>query len=96
MDFLNNIDTSILLICGGLCCGGVILVIFSHIIGGAFGVFFGLFDVVINFVSGGPVAWCGCLGFLMLFGVCAFITISIVGVLSTCGTPDAVKFCELF
>lgn len=97
---LGAIDPGIILaLCGLLCCGGLLVGILLPILG-FFGDILGLFGVVFeaffDILSGGPLAWCGC--FLVLFGcfICFGIVVTLVSVLSTCGTPDAVNFCRLF
>ena len=96
MDILSNLDLGVVLICAGLCCGGIILIFFLQLIGGFFGVFAGLFEIGLEFLAGGPVAWCGCLAAIVFLVICGLLTLSLVGIVSTCGTPDAVNFCELF
>lgn len=97
---LRAIDPNIVLVlCGLLCCGGLfvgivlpILGIFGDVIGLVGHIFGAFFDIL----SGGPLAWCGC--FLVLFGcfICFGLVVTIISILSTCGTPDAVNFCRLF
>ncbi len=100
MDFLQNIDGgTVLIIAVGLAllCGvGVVLLLFSQILGNVFELFSGLLGLFTGVAEGGPVSWCGC---LVLFGAC--ILCSVLGVvlwqtLGTCGTPNAVNFCRLF
>jgi hypothetical protein len=78
------------------CASGIVLLLFGQLIGGAFGALFGIVEIFFEFLSAGPVAWCGCL--MLLFGcaICSAITLTILQISSTCGTPDAVNFCRLF
>lgn len=99
-DLLQGLDLNTLLPVA-LCCIGILL--FGGVIGFVvqflgFGVqIIGtLLDVVMSIISGGPIAWCGCL--VMLFGCagCGFITLLLASVLPNCGTPNQVNLCRLF
>jgi hypothetical protein len=84
------------LCCGLLCVGGVFLMLGLQIIGGLLDVFTSIFELFFDVLSGGPVAWCGC---LVLLGGCAGIVglgIMLSQALATCGTPQAVNFCSFF
>lgn len=95
---LNSLGsvTIILAICAGLCVFGMLLLFLVQIIGGAFEVIGGFLEIIFGILSGGPEAWCSCIiGTTILF-LCCGTVITVVGILSTCGTPDAVNFCRLF
>jgi hypothetical protein len=96
MDWLQHIDLSIVaLVLCGLCLGGGALVILLNLIGGVFGFVFNIFELFGHILSGGPFSWCGCLLVLFGCGGCACIVAFTVSIFSTCGTPDAVRFCTL-
>lgn len=86
----------VVVLCCGLCVGGIFLTVVLPVIGGALDIFFGVFEFFFDLLSGGPVAWCGCLFFLGACCGCSVLTYTIINLLSTCGTPDAVNFCRLF
>ncbi len=79
------------LICSVLCVVGVVFFFVFQFLGNVFDVVFGLFDLVINVLQGGPLAWCGCLLVILLLGACGAIALT----LTTCGTPNQVNFCRL-
>jgi hypothetical protein len=81
--------------CIALCGIGVLLFFGLQIIGTSIGVFAGIFELVTQVISGGPVSWCGCLVLFLGCSFCAVITISVVGIIQSCGTPDAVNFCRI-
>jgi len=56
----------------------------------------GLLDFVMDLLTGGPMTWCGCLLVLVAIGGCCGLAALISYVLSTCGTPQAVRFCVWF
>jgi hypothetical protein len=91
-----NFDATTLLICGALCIGGVVLVFLLQFLGSIFGLLFGVIDFFLGILTGGPESWCGCLVFLGIAVLCVVVTVSMFGLLSTCGTEDAVNFCRFF
>lgn len=82
--------------CIVLCIVGVILFIGMQIIGGVFGIFGGVVDVVFELATAGPVPGCGCVVVVVGCMLCVGVVLAISSVLSTCGTPDAVNFCRIF
>lgn len=82
------------LCCALLCVGGVVLTLGLQIIGGVLDVFTSVFQLFFDILSGGPVAWCGCL--LMVVGCAGSVGLAILvsQAISTCGTPQAVNFCR--
>ncbi|MDX2162587.1 MAG: hypothetical protein SF162_14785 [bacterium] len=99
MDILQSLDPGLLPLlgvgCALLCVAGVVLMlgaqvigIFADLIGSVTGLFSGL--------VGNPIACCGCLVLLGAVVVCGGGLWVISGVLSSCGTPEAVNFCALF
>src|SRR5688572_5811011 len=96
MEWLQNIDLGIVaLVLGVLCVGGAAVVIVLQVLGGVFGFVFNLFEIFGDLLTGGPIAWCGCLLFLFGCGGCACIIAFAASIFSTCSTPDAVRFCDL-
>ena len=97
MEFVESIDTVWLVAGVCLCCiGGVVLLLIMNVLGGTLGAALGIFEVFFDFLSAGPIAWCGCL--VLLFGcvVCGGGILVLINILSTCDTPDAVNFCRFF
>lgn len=79
-----------------LCIGGLLLSFALPLLSGIFTLISALFEVGLDVLMGGPIAWCGCIVFLVLVvGCCAFVAV-VAYSLSTCGTPDAVNFCSWF
>ena len=99
MDFLQSIDpgNTVLIVLGCVCLCGVGLVFLTgfQIVGGFLDIFTSVFGMFFEVLSGGPVAWCGC---LVLAAVCiggVGLAILIGQGLATCGTPLAINFCSL-
>ena len=97
MQFLEflNIDPGILNILSIvlLCAVGVVILVVFSAIGNILGFAFNLVEVFVDVLQGGPVAWCGCLVFLFICIMIAFISIF---ALSNCGGPDPVNLCRIF
>lgn len=95
-----NIDlgsgVTLALCCSLLCVGVFVIGFFFQVVGGFFEIFFGLFGAFFDVLSGGPVAWCGCLLLVGAILVCGLIAIGGASLLSTCGTPEQVNLCRLF
>lgn len=87
-----------LAVCGlcGLCVIGVVLSFGLQVFGIVFEVLGTLIEFVTGFISGGPVAWCGCIFALLGLGGCALLISFVTSTLSACGTPQATNFCALF
>ncbi len=93
----QNVDlTTLALILVGLCAVGVVAFIVVHIFGLFAGVFTGIFHLIAHLISGGPVAWCGCLMAVLGVGMCGLLTVTMVSIYSSCGTAQAVNFCRFF
>lgn len=73
MDLLQNLDPSnlpyVAVGCALLCLVALVIGFLLQAVSGIFDVVFGLFEIVIDMLQGGPVAWCGCL--LLLAGLAA-------------------------
>lgn len=97
MEFLENFDVGFII--AVVCCLFGVAVIFavaSNFVGAIFGIFNGLLEMGLNVVTGGPEAWCSCFFVALALAACCGITIFVASVAGSCGTPDAVRFCELF
>ncbi|MCB9454951.1 MAG: hypothetical protein H6671_03065 [Anaerolineaceae bacterium] len=97
MDILQNVDIGTLLLLGAglavLCVVGMILFFGLQLIGSAFGVLIGFIELFSGVVTGGPVAWCGC---LVLIAAC-LLCVGTVLLYSTCtANPTAMNFCAIF
>lgn len=103
-ELLQNANVPIVvLVCGGMCLLGLVLAIVLPIITGTLQIFGIIVDIItgiigalIGVLSAGPVAWCGCLFFLIVLAMCGGIVLIVANILSTCGTPNQVLFCRLF
>ena len=96
MDILNNVDPLWIIAISCLCCTvGIVFLVILSFLGGAFDIFLGIFEVGFNFLSAGPLAWCGCLIFLFVCCGCLILTVAAMDIISTCDT-DPTNFCKLF
>ena len=97
MDMLDGIPWgTVLLLGGGLCVIGVVIVVVLNFFGAAAGIVGNLFEFVFDILGGGPLSWCGCLIGLFVCGGGICMVAFIASILSTCGTPNAVRFCTFF
>ncbi len=95
MDFLQNVDTTVVLIAlACLCVVGFVLLNLLQAVGTVFGAVSGIFDIAFALLGGDPITGCGCMSTLVICAVVACIGIFAASVLSTCGTPQAVMFCS--
>ena len=73
MEILQNIDPAhlpyVAVGCALLCLVALVIGFLLQAVSGIFDVIFGLFEIVIDMLQGGPVAWCGCL--FLLVGLAA-------------------------
>ncbi len=64
MDILQTIDPTLMpyiaVGCALLCIVVVVIGFVLQAVSGIFEVVFGLLELVVNVLQGGPVAWCGC------------------------------------
>ena len=76
MDLLQNIDPAhlpyIAVGCGLLCLVVFVIGFALQAISGIFDVIFGIFELLIDLLQGGPVAWCGCLA--LIGGIAAIVS----------------------
>jgi hypothetical protein len=79
-------------LCGILFVLGFIL----QFIGGALEIVLNVFGLFFDILSGGPVAWCGCLVAMCGLCGCGFFLLSSFSLFSTCGTPEQINLCRLF
>ncbi len=93
MEFLQNISIDQLLLlalgCGFLCVLGVVLVVGLQFVG----TLFSLVEVFFNVLSGGPVAWCGCVFLLGACFLCSMLALYLVNLAPTCD-ENFVGFCN--
>ncbi len=87
---------TVIAVIAALCVGGLVLSFILPLLSGLFSIISAFVEFLFHVLTGGPVAWCGCLVLaILLIGFCGFIAVVIYS-LSTCGTPDAVNFCAWF
>lgn len=101
MEILQTIDLSRLgefvpIVLCLLCVVGLLLGFLLQFLGIAFDVIGGILDVVFQVISGGPIAWCGCLLLIGGCGICGVFMYGVYGALQTCGTPEALNICRIF
>ena len=69
MEILQNINPAhlpyVAVGCALLCIVALVIGFLLQALSGIFDVIFGLFEIVIDMLQGGPVAWCGCLALLV-------------------------------
>jgi hypothetical protein len=98
MEFLQNQNGLVLLAgcCVALFVFGGIIGFILQIFGFGFGIIINFVNVVLGVITGGPLAWCGCI--LVIFGCagCGVVTLAVAQVLPRCGTAQAVNLCKLF
>jgi len=79
-----------------LCAGGLVLAVVLPVITSLLSFVGGFLEFFLDILTGGPVAWCGCLVVvLLLVGCCGLVALAGF-TLSTCGTQEAVNFCRWF
>ena len=99
MEILQNIDPAHLpyiavgcaLLCGALLVIGFVL----QAVSGIFEVFFGLIEVVIEVLQGGPIAWCGCAFLFVGLLACAGGVFLLLNAPETCAAHPT-NFCRWF
>jgi hypothetical protein len=78
--------------CVLLCVVGLLLMFGLQILGTGLSTIMGIFELFNGIISGGPVAWCGCL-------VVLFLCIGVIGTIflyTSCqANPAAMNFCQL-
>ena len=98
-DFLQALDPDNPVIlaaaCALLCVVGLVLTLGLQAVSGLLEILASLAGALMEMISGGPVAWCGCLALLALLIGSAIVLILLLQGLSACGTPDAINFCSL-
>jgi hypothetical protein len=65
-----------------------------QVIGGLLGAFSSIFEIAFDVLSGGPVAWCGCIVLIVGCGGGTLLIVILAQGLSSCGTPQAINFCS--
>ncbi len=99
MDLLQNIDPAhlpyIAAGCALLCIVVFVIGFLLQAVSGIFNVALGLFELLIDLLQGGPVAWCGCV--VLLLGFVAFAG----GIFLLLNAPEScaahpTRFCQWF
>ncbi|PJF39860.1 MAG: hypothetical protein D6737_04400 [Chloroflexi bacterium] len=98
---IDSLGTTPLIIiaCVLLCGVGIVLFFALQIIstiGDIIGVFADLIGFALDILSGGPVAWCGCLFVIFACIIGIVVIVLTIDALTACGTPDATNLCTLF
>ncbi len=100
MNLFQNMtpDSAFLLALGCvLLCGvGVFLFLGLQVIGGVLNIFGSFVGLFFDILSGGPVAWCGCLLVIVTLFACVGLALLGSQALSSCGTANAVNLCSFF
>ena len=78
-----------------LCVVGVAFTFIMQFVGIGIGIISGVIHFFTGIITGGPLAWCGCLIFLFICSGCGFVTIVLSSIIPKCGTPDAINLCRL-
>lgn len=81
--------------CALLCVVGLVLSLGLQAIGGLLEIINSLAGMFMEVLSGGPVAWCGCLALLVVLVGGAAIAVLLIQGLAACGTSEAINFCSL-
>ncbi|MFW5708771.1 MAG: hypothetical protein ACOCX5_00990 [Chloroflexota bacterium] len=96
MEFLSNLEPlAIVLICGGLCVGGFVVMFLLSFVGEILELGLGVLEFFGEALLWGPLPGCGCIFVLVACGMCGALVWLAADVLATCGTPDAVNLCRL-
>lgn len=98
-EFLQSLDPDNPLILAGacalLCVAGLALTLGMQALSGVLELLSSLAGMLMELLSGGPVAWCGCLALLALIVGGGIVVFLLVQGLTACGTPEAINFCAL-
>jgi len=99
MELLQGLDLGAgftVVVASALCCVvGIAVMFFMQFISGIFGFVLGFLEIGLEIFAGGPIAWCGCFVVLGICGGCGALIFSIISVIPSCGTPNAVNLCRL-
>ena len=99
MEILQNIDPShmpyVAVGCALLCLVALVIGFLLQALSGIFDIVFGLFEVVIDLVQGGPVAWCGCIFVLIGLAAAAGAILLVFNAPETCAEHPT-NFCRWF
>jgi hypothetical protein len=96
MGLFSNLDPILVSIVCALLCAGLLVVGFVlQAVGNVFGVLFGIFEVFVDILQGGPVAWCGCLVTILgCIGFAGFVLLMMNAPASCAEYPT--NFCRWF
>ena len=91
---LNQINPLVVVLAlACLCVGGVVVLAALNVIGTILHLISSVFALFFHAISVDPSGGCGCLIILFLCAGVACGGIFVSSLISTCGTPDAVRFC---
>ncbi len=99
MEILQNIDPAhlpyVAVGCALLCLVVLVIGFLLQAVSGIFDVIFGLFEIVIDMLQGGPVAWCGCLFLLVGLAAAAGVVLLFFYAPEACAEHPT-NFCSWF
>ncbi len=101
MDFLQTLqsaDMSTVLIAGGLCLvcflGFGLIGFVLSLLGFIGDIVGGVTNMLFALLGCGPLPGCGCLVAVIGLAGCGVLSLYVVRVVQSCGTPQAVNFCQ--
>lgn len=98
MEFLQTLDWGtllpLILICGVILGILVIVLVVFQILGGVIGAIGGIFQFFMGILTGGPIAWCGCLVLIGGCGFCGLLSIALIRTIQSCDT-NYTNFCRI-
>lgn len=99
MELIQNIDSAhlpyIAAGCALLCVVVVVIGFLLQAVSSIFDVIFGLFELVIDLLQGGPVAWLGCCFLVLGLVACAGTVFLLLNATATCAVHPT-NFCRWF
>ncbi len=99
MELLQNIDPAhlpyIAVACALLCVVLVVIALLLQAVSSIFDVVFGLLQVLVEVLQGGPVSWCGCLLVIAGLVACAGATFLFLNAPASCADHPT-NFCRWF
>ncbi len=99
MEILPSIDPTHLpylaVGCALLCLAALVIGFLLQALSGIFDVLFGLIEIVVDMLQGGPVAWCGCLVLLVGLAAAAGAVLLVLNAPGACAEHPT-NFCRWF
>lgn len=99
MEILEKIDPThlpyIAIGCALLCLVALLIGFLLQALSGIFDIVFGLFEIVIDLLQGGPVAWCGCIFVLIGLAAAAGAVVLVLNAPEACAEHPT-NFCRWF